>query len=93
MGLNWAMEVVSALVGADNETFFFISDLLNALGGVFIFSIFVLKRKVLVALKAKVIGKKPKGRTFERATGYTASTSSSIVMNFLNSRRSVSLNP
>ncbi len=89
MGINWSMEIISMTVRPQNRIFFIISDLLNVLAGVFVFCIFVLKRKVLHGLKTKFCRGRKNERNIERATGFTTSTTSSIILNFMNSHKSI----
>ncbi|KAI5719246.1 hypothetical protein M8J76_007285 [Diaphorina citri] len=56
MGVNWIMEVVSWACGGE-QYFWYVSDLTNALQGVFIFLIFVCKRRILTLLVLKVYPK------------------------------------
>lgn len=93
MGLNWTMELISLTVQPHNRAFFIFSDILNALQGTIIFCLFVMKRKVLRDMKKTFCGSNPKAGGIERATGYTASTTSSIIQSLMNSRRSVNIIP
>lgn len=51
MGISWVLEIISTF--STNETVEFVLDTYNLFLGVFIFIIFVLKRKVLCELKLK----------------------------------------
>lgn len=51
MGISWVLEIISTF--STNETVEFVLDTYNLFLGVFIFIIFVLKRKVLYELKLK----------------------------------------
>jgi len=57
MGVNWSMEVISWLVNwqtdADVQYIFYITDFFNAVYGVWIFLIFVFKRKIWMLLKKR----------------------------------------
>lgn len=55
MGVSWALEVLSVLV-SDPPQIWYLSDMANACQGLLIFSIFVMKRRVLRSLKARLRG-------------------------------------
>ena len=95
MGLNWSLEIVSLTVQPRNRIFFIMSDLLNALVGVIVFSILILKRKVLCDLRAKICGSEGPVEQSSRivaertTTKSTVSTASSNMPSIMNSRRSI----
>ncbi|CAB0015162.1 unnamed protein product [Nesidiocoris tenuis] len=47
MGISWALENISYWDWNDVTHIFYLSDLANALQGLFIFGIFILKKRVL----------------------------------------------
>lgn len=57
MGVNWSMEVISWLVNWQASSFptaiWYLTDFANAAYGVFIFFIFVFKRKIWIQLKKR----------------------------------------
>lgn len=57
MGISWILEIISTF--STNETTEFVLDTYNIFIGVFIFIIFVFKRKVLYELKCRF------GKNFE----------------------------
>lgn len=57
MGISWILEIISTF--STNETIEFVLDTYNIFIGVFIFIIFVFKRKVLYELKCRF------GKNFE----------------------------
>lgn len=55
MGINWIADVLSwAMKTEDNEHFFYLTDIGNALQGVLIFIIFVCKKRILRLLNQKL---------------------------------------
>lgn len=57
MGVTWTLEIVSTFFPHEHAVFY-LSDAANALQGVMIFAIFVLKRKVVRALAVR-LGRAP----------------------------------
>ncbi|XP_014282337.1 G-protein coupled receptor Mth [Halyomorpha halys] len=55
MGVSWALEVLSVFV-SDPPQIWYLSDMANACQGLLIFSIFVLKGRVLKSLKVRLMG-------------------------------------
>jgi hypothetical protein len=53
MGVSWLLEIL-ATVSDSEVTWSIVSDIFNLLQGVLVFSIFVLKRSVLVAFQKKL---------------------------------------
>lgn len=51
-GMSWVMEVVSFLLPSEKD-FFQISDIFNALQGVFIFVLFVIRRRVFCLIRER----------------------------------------
>ena len=62
MGVTWVLELVSTFFPKE-YAIFYLSDTANALQGVMIFAIFVLKRKVMRALAVR-LGRAPPPATF-----------------------------
>lgn len=58
MGVTWVFEIVSYVVGGP-ASYWYITDIINALRSVFIFALFCLKRKVFALLKSKLFSNKP----------------------------------
>lgn len=54
MGILWTMEVISFLISPEHPIFYF-TDFLNTLHGVFIFILFILKRRVLILIKERFV--------------------------------------
>lgn len=54
MGIFWILEVISFLV-AHNSLLFIVSDVWNCLQGVFIFVLFVMKRRVNRLIKERLV--------------------------------------
>lgn len=90
MGLNWSLEVIALVVQPQHRIFFIISDLLNALVGLIVFCILIMKRKVLHDLKKMICGSSWHHGT-DRVTRSNVSTSSTNVQSVTvtNSRRSI----
>ncbi|KAL9901376.1 G-protein coupled receptor Mth2-like isoform 3-T3 [Glossina fuscipes fuscipes] len=62
MGISWLLDIISYLVGHNSDNsgnfIFYISDFMNAIQGVLIFILFVLKPKVWKLLKGRLLGNK-----------------------------------
>ena len=86
MGLNWSLEIVALVVQPQHRVFFIISDLLNALVGLIVFCILVMKRKVLHNLR-KTICQSSQQQALDRLTRSNASTSSSNLQSTTNLKR------
>lgn len=54
MGILWTMEVLSFLIAPDHPVFF-LTDIINTLHGVFIFILFILKRRVFQLIKERFV--------------------------------------
>ncbi|XKL68150.1 hypothetical protein PGB90_003641 [Kerria lacca] len=78
------MEILSLFFRPQSQIFFIVSDVLDALSGFFIFCIFIIKRKILYDLKIKLRSRDQSRQIFERATGFTTSTTSSTIPNPIN---------
>ncbi|XP_065199652.1 G-protein coupled receptor Mth2-like [Planococcus citri] len=87
MGLNWSLEIVALVVQPQHRVFFVISDLLNALVGLIVFCILIMKRKVLHNLK-KTLCQGSQQQGLDRLTRSNASTSSSNLQSSTNLKRS-----
>uniref|UniRef100_A0A1I8NGG9 G-protein coupled receptors family 2 profile 2 domain-containing protein n=1 Tax=Musca domestica TaxID=7370 RepID=A0A1I8NGG9_MUSDO len=63
MGITWIMDILSFCVRnyPQFDMFFVLTDFCNAIQGVLIFILFVMRRKVTSLLKAKFLGKTVKG--------------------------------
>lgn len=53
MGASWLMEIISTLTPSF-EDLFYVSDAFNIFQGVMVFMIFVCKKKVWVAMRARL---------------------------------------
>lgn len=53
MGASWLMEIISTVVQTPEELFY-VSDAFNILQGVMVFIIFVCKKKVWIAIRARI---------------------------------------
>lgn len=54
MGINWSAEILSFAFGSSGSILWFVTDIGNTLQGVFIFIIFVCKKRVLELVKEKL---------------------------------------
>uniref|UniRef100_R4FKF4 Putative class b secretin-like g-protein coupled receptor gprmth1 n=1 Tax=Rhodnius prolixus TaxID=13249 RepID=R4FKF4_RHOPR len=75
MGINWAAELISFIVGEGVPHYlWYVTDLTNTLQGVFIFIIFVWKRRVRFALKTALCNKFTRGSTSSTISRKTISS-------------------
>jgi len=86
MGVNWLAEIVSWALRSDDSTFnvWFVTDIGNSLQGVFIFLIFVCKKRVLILLNKKLcprfqLFKKTSNSVSTRTTNSTISRTSTKI--------------
>ncbi|XP_054271852.1 probable G-protein coupled receptor Mth-like 1 isoform X1 [Macrosteles quadrilineatus] len=85
MGVTWVFELISWVAGG-SESYWYVTDAINALRGVFIFILFCCKEKVLGLVKAKLhIGKTPKFPKHPRKSQASSKMTSSITSQRTNS--------
>lgn len=84
MGVTWVFEIVSWVVGGP-ESYWYFTDFINALRGVFIFVLFCLKRKVILLIKSKFVKSDPKFPIHSRKSVSSSKLNSSITSQRTNS--------
>lgn len=79
MGVNWLAEILSwAFSSSSSESLWYVTDIGNSLQGVFIFLIFVCKKRVLKLLNKKLC---PGHQFVTRSSNVSSKTVNSVVSN------------
>lgn len=84
MGINWAAELISFIVGEGVPHYlWYVTDLTNTLQGVFIFIIFVWKRRVRRLVRDRLCMMSGRGR-ISRSRGGTSSDATTTTISINN---------